>query len=194
MHRRRFLVLGSAALLPAVAGCSGDDFDPVESRRRLGAAAPITIDVNPERDYEYDADRDEVTTDSGTTMPFDEWGTRRATVHAADAVNEILDEASLLGEGISTGTGRADLDSLDEWAGDGRPAETEFERDLEVAPIVFHQHHYDRKGSLISKPEVSFDRIVEETPRSAEVTVRFPEKAYRAVLPVVCRRLWIRNE
>ena len=193
MHRHRFLALGSAAL-PALAGCGGDDFDPVEPKERLGSGNPISLEADPERGYHYYEADDTVTTDSGAEMPFDEWGTRRATAHASDAVKEILLEQSLLVDGVTTGTGGTDLGSLDEWAGDDRPREEDFDRDLEISPIVAHQHHYDRDGNLISKPEIPFERIVEATPRAAEATVLFPERKYRAVLPVVCQRTWIRNE
>lgn len=194
MHRRRLLVLGSAALLPAIGGCIGNDFDPVEPKERLGSADAISLEASPERGYEYHEADDSVTTDSGAEMPFDEWGTRRATAHASAAVRKRLAKLSLLVSGVSTGSGRTVLNSLDELEGDDRPTEDDFDRDFAISPIVSHQHLYDRGGNLIREPEVPFERIVEETPRVAAVTMLFPEREYRAILPVVCQRRWIREE
>jgi hypothetical protein len=193
MDRRQFLARGSAALLPGFAGCS-DEFDPVEPKTRLGRGDPITLEGDPAREYEYLESTDEVRTDSGVTMSFGAWGTQRAAAHASDAIATRLAAGGYRGGGISVGTGTVSLAELDEWAGEERPREAEFERDGELAPIVLYQYHYDREGELLSKPGIDFETLVGATPRSATVTVHFPERDYRAVLPVVCDMFWIRNE
>jgi len=198
MDRRTVLTGASAALSLLLAGCSSgidanDEFDPdVEPVERLGAAPPVSIEAEPEREYEYRPESDSVRVefDEGetATMPFDEWGTRRATDHAVDHVYSLLEAESLTGTSISVGQGRAVVSELDRTTAADAPPTPGFDRDVQIAPIVSHEHRYDRDGELVSDPSVSFDAIVEATPRTVDVTVLFPEREYAATLPVVCKR------
>ncbi|WP_226011030.1 hypothetical protein [Halomicrobium salinisoli] len=194
--------MAGATVSFTVGGCSGrgrdgsdPDFDP---SYRLGGAPPAAVEAEPVQEYEYlpEEDRVRIQYDSGetTTHPFDEWGSMRAAEHAADHVASILDDESLLGDGVSVGWGRLDLSEID-WAGErSTPTEEEFDRDADFGPSVTHLHHYDRDGDLLSEPEVSFDSVVEATPRTTEVTVLFPELEYTATFPVLCERTAIQNE
>ena len=203
MNRRTVLAGTGTALSLFLAGCSSDtdsnaEFDPdVERVERLGAARSATIEAEPEREYEYLAESDSVRVeyDDGETgtMPFDEWGTRRATDHAVDHVHALLESESLTGTGVAVGQGEILLSELDRSSTDDSSTDPGVERDVPIGPLVSHQHHYSRDGDLISKPAVSFQRIVETTPRTVDVTMSFPQREYTAVLPVACRRTWIHN-
>lgn len=192
MHRRRFLGLGSAALLPALAGC-GETFDPVESKQRLGAAPRISIEVEPDREYEYLQDSDEVRFGwSGETMPMGDWGTERAAEEAADAVGGHLRENDIQDEHISSSVNEVDRFDIEEAGGD--PEDGEFERDRSLGVTVQHIYTYDQDGALHSKPEIPFEDVVAVTPRSAAVAIQLSDYEYRAVLPVVCWRLVVQFE
>ena len=194
MHRRGFLALGTAALLPTLAGC-GESFDPIEPKKRLGSAAPLAVEIEPDREYEYVESSHEVRFAwSGETRPMDEWGSTRAGEHAADVVQHELDAAGVLGEQVGVSSESVNLSTLDDWQGSERPRATEFEGSLDRGTVVSHLYHYERDGSVYQKPAVAFDRLVEVTPRSVEVTLQLPEYAHDVVLPVVCNRTWIRNE
>lgn len=193
MHRRRFLVLGSAVLLPSLTGCIGDDFDPVESKKRLGEGRGISIEVEPDRDYEYLEESDEIRFAwSGETRPMGEWGTERAADEAADAVDGHLRENGIQDEHISSGVN--EVDRFDIEAAGGDPDDVEFERDLALGVTVQHAYTYDRDGALHSKPEIPFEDVVAVTPRSVGVTIHLPDHEYRVVLPVVCWRSVARFE
>ncbi|WP_327053544.1 hypothetical protein [Halomicrococcus gelatinilyticus] len=202
MDRRTVLAGTGTALSLLLAGCSNgidanDEFDPdVEPVERVGGAPPVSIEAEPEREYEYRPGSDSVRVefDGGetATMPFDEWGTRRATDHAVDHVYSLLAEQSLAGTGVSVGQGEAVLSELDRTTAEDAPSAPELDRDAQFAPVVFHEHRYDRNGDLVSEPSVSFDAIVEATPRTVDVTVLFPEREYAATLPVVCQRTVVR--
>lgn len=201
LSRRRVLAIAGAGVGLTASGCSGRSDgggDPdLEPSNRLGEAPPVAVEAEPVREYEYlpEADRVRLRYDSGetSTFPFDEWGTMRAADRAADRVASILEAESLLGDGVSVGSGRLALSEVD-WTGEASaPAEEAFDRDAEFGPIVRHVHHYDRDGDLLDEPQASFDSVVDATPRAAEVTVLFPEREYAATLPVLCRRTWIQN-
>lgn len=206
VNRRTFLAgLGASSCLTS-AGClstpspstTTEEFNPdVEPTTRLGTAPGISFEATPERDYEYleESNRVRILYDSGdtSTVDFETWGTGRAASHAADRLHRLLEEKSLTGTGINIGKGRVELVDIDVPAGGDPPTQEEFTRGAPVCPQVFHFHHYARDGSLISKPEVSFQKLVDASPRSMEVTMLFPEKEYTAVLPVACSRTWQRN-
>ena len=222
MHRRAFLTGVGSVVSLSCAGCSapssdsqiisphrdtptletetaGSEFDSaVEPTLRLGAASGLTFEVAPSREYEYlEANNSvRITWDAGdsSTMPFARWGTQRAVDHASDRLQTLLDEKSLTGTGISVGQGRFELSDIDVPADEEPPTDAEFKRAVALGPMVFHQHHYARDGSLLSEPDVDFQKIVANTPRVMEITVLFPEQEYTAILPVACDRGWIRDE
>lgn len=214
MTRREFLVGAGSAISLAFAGCLSADnsdepssenesddevFDPdVEPARRLGQGPGVSFEATPERAYEYleASDRVQIRYDSGDTsvMAFDRWGTARATDHGADRLQSILNSKSLTGTGIGIGQGRVEVADIEVSSGEERPTQDEFKRAAPLSPSVYHSHDYARDGSLISEPDVPFQRIIEETPRSMEITMLFPEKEYTAVLPAVCHRTWSKNE
>lgn len=202
LSRRKLLETTGATLSVLLSGCSNRsdshrelDF---EQLNRLGGASPVAIESEPVREYEYIAEDDRVRLhyDSGetSTRPFTEWGTMRAAYHAANHIKSLLDAESLMGDGIDVGWGRLDFSEINWTEGDSTPTEDEFSRDADFAPMVSHLHHYDRKGNLISKPDVSFESITEATPRAIDVTMLFPEREYTATLPVLCERTAMQNE
>ena len=223
MIRRTFLAGGISSISLASAGClsgsasrstaeesqEGDqkqgeeqepaEFDPdIEQVTRLGDAAGISFEVAPEWEYEYHEENDSVriqynSGDSGT-MPFGMFGTLRAVDHSSDRLQQILEDNSLTGTGISTGWGRLKMSEIDTSNSDTTLLSEEFTRDAPMAPKVYYTHHYTRDGSLISEPAIPFADLVEAVPRSMEVTMLFPEKSYTAVFPVVCRKDWTKNE
>lgn len=193
MHRRRFLGLGSVALLPTLAGCGGDDFDPIESKKQLGEAPGLSIKVEPDREYEYLEERDEIRFGwSGETMPMGEWGTERAADEAADAVDDHLREHGIQDDHVSSDVN--EVDRFDIEAAGGDPDDAEFERDRPLGVTVQHTYTYDRDGALHSKPEIPFEDVVAGTTRSVAVTLALPDHEYRAVLPVMCWRTVVRFE
>jgi len=222
MIRRTFLSGGTGLISLASAGClsgsgsrstekgnqDGDeqqdeeqeteDFNPdVEQVTRLGEASSVSFEVAPDWEYEYIEASDSVRIqyDSGdsSTMAFGKFGTLRAADHSSDRLQQILEDNSLTGTGISTGWGRTGLNEIDTPTNETTVQE-EVTRDAPMAPKVYHTHHYARDGSLISEPAVPFENIVEAVPNSMEVTMLFPEKNYTAVLPVVCTKDWVKNE
>lgn len=202
MNRRRFLVATRTALAPLISGCSSStssDFDPdIDPVTRLGGASSVSVEAEPIREYEYleESDRVRIHYDSGqtSTMSFDEWGTRRATDHAADHVHTILTDESPTGTGISVGVGEVNLTDLDSTGTDQSATESAFEWDVNLGVTVSYEYLYSRDGDLISEPDISFQTVVDVTPRSAEVTMLFPQREYTAILPVVCRRRAIRYD
>ncbi len=183
MHRRRFLRLGSAALLPALAGC-GERFDPVESMTLLGEAPGIHIEVDPDRKYEYLEESDEVRFAwSGETRPMGEWGTERAAEEAADAVDDHLRANDVQDEHIGVSYHEVDRFDLEDAGGD--PNDSDFERDRPLGVTVQHHYTYDRDGALYSKPEIPLEDVVAVTPRSTAVTIHISDYEYRAVLRVL---------
>ena len=223
MIRRTFLAGGIGSISLVSAGClsgsasrstteenqegdqkqgeEGDtaEFDPdIEQATRLGDAAGISFEVAPEWEYEYREENDSVRIqyDSGGsgTMAFGKFGTLRAADHSSDRLQRILADSSLTGTGISTGWGRVKRSEIEPSTNETTSAQEEFTRDAPVAPKVYHTHQYARDGSLVSEPAVPFVDLVEAVPRSMEVTVRFPERSYTAVFPVVCTKDWTKDE
>ena len=127
------------ALSLLAAGCAGlwDDspdsaFDPIEQRQRLGGAEPVAIEVEPEREQASLTDEDR--------------GTMRANYPAADHLTTLLQQKSLYGDGIAVGVGVVPLGSLADST--PPPGTTPIEYSpVESAPIVSHQHFYDREES-----------------------------------------------
>ncbi|MXR51125.1 hypothetical protein GRX03_05825 [Halovenus sp. WSH3] len=216
MTRRAFLTGVGSSICFAFAGCLATDnnddpsskpadrredeeFTPdVEPVTRLGKAPSISFEAAPERAYEYLEADDSVRIhyDSGetSTMSFDRWGTARAVDHGSDRLQSLFENKSLIGTGISIGQGQVELSNIEVSSGGEQPTQEEFKWGAPLAPIGFHSHHYARDGELISKPDVPFQRLVEEAPRSMEITMLFPEKEYTAVLPVVCDRTWSKDQ
>lgn len=181
--RRGYLTtIGVGGLL---SGClAPTEFDPdVEPIQRLGAADQISMDISPEADFS-----------GAESASFEEWATRRATELATRRLQSRLDAAELTGEGVSIEQATVRLDDLDHPQDTSPPPESEFRRAVEIGPRVFHFHHYSRDGELLTEPAVAFGALVEETPRSFEVTVRDAGEQYVAVLPALCQRGWIRDE
>lgn len=179
MDRRQFIASTGVGLALFVCGCSTSsefepDVDPVE---RLGAAPQVSMEVTAEKDFTETEER-----------PFEEWATRRATERASEGLRELLGEASLTGQGVSIGFGVVDLEELDHPAHEEPPEESEFNRATSSGPIVSHEQLYSRDGDLRWKPDVEFREIVEATPRSFEVSMRYPARTYVAILPVMCQR------
>jgi len=127
-------------------------------------------------------------------MKFGKFGTLCAVDHGSDRLQQILEDNSLIGTGISTGQGQIKSTEIDTSNNETAPVQAEFSRNVPRAPIVFHSHHYARDDSLISEPDIAFEKIVATVPRSMEVTVLFSEKRYTAVLPCVCTKDWEKNE
>lgn len=184
MDRRTFLVAAVVGGATAASGCSGrDGFEPdVEPVERVGGAPWITL-----REHVEDED-------APINEPrFEEWATRRANELAVERLRAELEDDGLLGEGISVGGSTFELDELDVSPGIDRPSESEFRRAVPIGPSVFHFHHYSQEGELLAAPAVSFERLVEATPRAFEVALSFDDRDYVAVLPSLCRRGWKRN-
>lgn len=175
------------------------DFEPdVEPSNRLGGASGISIEATPERDYEYleDEDRVRIQYDSGRTneMSFDEWGTRRATSAAADHIRAVLAGAGLLENGVNVGEGIVELSDLDEERDERAPDPSEFDREVDLGPIVTHSRGYSRDGELLYEPAVEFETVVDATPQLIEVAMPFEEREYTAVLPIMCKKGWTRQD
>mgnify|MGYP000202701127 CR=1 FL=1 len=204
LSRRTYLAQTGLTVSLLASGCAGfrDDspdsaFDPIERRQQLGGAEPVAIEAEPEREYTYlpDEDRVRITYGSGRSqsMPFEEWGTMRAKFQAADHVGTLLQQESLLGDGISTGVGEVSLDSLVDATPPAGTTPIEY-RSAESAPIISHEHLYDRDGTLVTEPDAAFETVVAATPRAVTVTMLFPEREYTTTVPVVCKRTWLQYD
>lgn len=171
---------------------SGDegatDFDPaVDVRTKLGRADPVSIEAEPEREYEYleDDDAVHIEYDTGETsdIPFDEWGTLRALEAGAEYVRNIVGENDWKGVYVSQRLTESRYI-------DANSNESEFDRDFDVSISVDLVTTYARDGTKIREPSVEFDVVSNAIPRKIEVTMLFPERDYTAVFPIICHRSW----
>lgn len=133
-----------------------------------------------------------MTYEEGTGRSFTDQATHRAIEAAVVRIEDILEQKSLTGEGISVGQGEGVLAEIDATATE-QPTAAEFNRATNRSPLVFHRHHYARDGGLFSEPPVAVESVVNETPRSPSMTVTDSNNEYVAVLPVMCDRGWIQN-
>jgi len=182
MKRRTCLAALATAFAIPIGGCSTSSEPEIETAQRLGAAPAVSLSEPVRLEY-----------DDGTDRSFAEQATNLAVDAAASRVERILEENALTGEGISVGWGRVDLADITVTDSE-QPTEDEFTRATNRGPIVHHRHHYARDGELISEPAVSFDDVVDGTPRSVSVTVTDTNRKYVATVPVMCDRGWIQNE
>lgn len=211
MRRRRVLsgvgvfgVIATAGCLSGTAPSSrgeqdSSEFDPnIEQRIQLGGASKSAFEVAPKDDYEYLEEQGEIRIEYGSgdtsTMSFGRYGTHQAIDHGGDRLQSLLNSESMTGTGISVGQGIFEISDLTTSRAEDSSLSEEIKRDAQLAPQVFHSHHYARDGSLISEPSVSFQEIVETVPRMMDITINFPEQQYQAVLPVVCEKGWYQNE
>ncbi|MEY7851869.1 hypothetical protein AB7C87_22010 [Natrarchaeobius sp. A-rgal3] len=149
-----------------------DDFEPdIERQVRLGDASPISAETTSET--HFDTER----------------AARKSVSIAAERVQNILDDNGYLQGNIEVGNGTVDLDDPD-FEMDDQPRSSEFNRDLDLGVMVFYLYHYSKEGELLSKPEITFDELLDAVPRSAEIQLNFEENEYTAILPVVCYKEW----
>lgn len=200
MGRREFLAGATSLICLTSAGClsRSREFDPdVEPKKQLGEASGISFEIEPNWDYEYLEESDEVQIQfeggDSTTVAFDTFGVRRAADHGSNRLEQILESNSVAGKGIGTGGGRVDLSEIDTAPEEDDSLRDEFTHDPLWAPRVFHTHYYDRNGVLNSKPEVPFQDVIEVVPRSMDITILLPERTYTAFLPVICRKSWSKD-
>lgn len=99
-----------------------------------------------------------------TTEPFEEWATVWCARIASEAMFEYLNDRleSMRGIGVGSRYG--------------------------TGVTVDHTTMYDRDGEKISEPEIEFDRLVSETPRTASATVEAGEHEHTCELPVYVRQ------
>lgn len=201
MGRREFLAGATSLICLTSAGCLSrfGEFDPdIEPKKQLGEASGISFEVDPDLEYEYLEENDRVRIhfdgDDATTMAFDEFGKLRAAEHGSDRLQQILEDNSLAGTGIGSGWGRTDLTEIDTSGTTTNSLQEEFTQDPLWAPRVDHVHSYDRNGVLVYEPAVPFQDVVTVAPRSMEITILFSERNYTIFLPVICRKLWAKDE
>jgi len=103
-------------------------------------------------------------------------------------VHTLLRKESLIGTAISVDHGEAMLTELDQTSTDDSPLNKAFKRAGPITPTVFHEHTDNRDGEITIEPSVSFQAIVNPTPRTIDVTMLFPEREYSTILPAVCKR------
>jgi len=198
--RRVFLQIGGASLTILAGGCIGQsnaNEEPKENETtsgldrelstQLGEAPEVMAEVEPTGDYEYIQEENRIRTGDSSTQPFPEWATAKAADHAGNYIRSLLDEKSLLGDGVTAGSGIVDFSEID-WDR-SQPDKDEFSQDGRFAPIVSYTYRFDSDGNLIGEPDITFDKLVSETPRKAEVTVLIPEQEYIATVPVICRQV-----
>lgn len=199
-NRRAALKMAGSSAMLSLAGCITDgEFEPdIDEQKQLGEASGISFEVEPNRDYEYMEESNQVRIhfDGGdsTTMPFETFGVRRAAHHGSDQLEQILEANSVDGTGIGTGQGRVNLTEIDESPNGEDSLREEFNHDPLWGPKVYHTHYYTRNGRLQTEPAVPFEDIVAVVPRYMEVTVLFPERSYTVRLPVICKKSWSKDE
>jgi len=201
MSRREFLVGATSLVCLTSAGClsRSREFDPdVDVKMQLGEASGISFEVEPDLDYEYLEESDEVRIyfedSDSNTLPFETFGVLRAADHGSDRLEQILETNSVAGTGIGTGWGRVDLTEINTGPNGADSLQDEFSQDPLWAPNVSHTHYYTRNGRLNTEPEVPFEEIVAVVPRSMKITVLLSEKSHSVLLPVICKKSWHKDE
>jgi len=201
MSRREFLAGLTSLVCLTSAGClsRSREFNPnVDVKKQLGEASGISFEVEPDLDYEYLEESDEVRIyfedGDSNTLPFETFGVLRAADHGSDRLAQILETNSVAGAGIGTGWGRVDLTEINTGPDEIDSLQEEFSQDLPWAPNVSHTHYYTRNRRLDTEPEVPFEEIVVVVPRSMEVTILFSEESYSVLLPIICKKSWHKDE
>lgn len=201
MPSRRTVVTTVGATLSApLGGCSqsasGELSPPFEAVTEPGAGQPVSLEVEPTREYTYvpedDAVRYETTGPERVThakrMPFEEWGTRRANEHAYQRLNSRLDEEFPDRQLVRTAMGHLPVWELTSGKNSAERSDLEFKRAVEIGLKVLYYHVYDHNGDRVETPHVSWDALVNSVPRAIELTMLFPEREYTAILPVLCEQ------
>jgi hypothetical protein len=188
-------------MLAATAGCvstqSGRAQPAVESTQRLGAAERLSFVAEPTREYTYLPDEESVRYEEEfdgvvrtERMPFQEWGTRRATAHARNRLWTRFTEQYRDYEFITSSIGSVEPDDIERNETDEARTDPTFQRAVSIAPKLKYNLWYDdRTGDIVRKPPLSWESFISAIPRTVAVTMAFPEREYRAVLPGVCQRV-----
>ncbi|WP_299234445.1 hypothetical protein [Natronomonas sp.] len=201
MPSRRTVLAGLGSLSAAAGGCvsGGPERAPpaVDPVQRLGTGTRLSFVADPIREYTYVPEEKQARYErevDGVTrtgrMPFEEWGTRRAAARARARLWARFSDRYREYEFVTSSVGSVGSAELDAGGAGEAPAETAFERAVDVAPRLRYNVWYDdRTGEVVRRPPVSWEALVAAVPRTIEVTMAFPERAYRAVLPGVCQRV-----
>lgn len=185
MTRRRFLAVAGGGLFGLastyfVLQRRSNDSDGFvhQERYELGTAPELAIEGTPDRDFEIADDGETVTVsyDDGRVVVHDVeiWATGVAASVAVGPITRRLD-SQVDTDSLSIGFGRIDLSRA---IADGTEL-SEF--DEAFGPIVTWSATPDGEAS-----GVSFDEVVEATPRTVDVTLDLDGHEYGIVLPVVC--------
>lgn len=198
--RRAVLATLGVTLAAPTSGCSGGASNrltpAVESRQRLGAASQILVTTNPTRKYTYLPEEDAVRYEerfNGVThterMPFEEWGTRRATEHARARLWSRFTARYQHFETVASGVGMVAAYELAPGDSGITPTEADFKRAINIAPKLYYYVRYaEQTGEIVQSPPIAWEEFVATVPRTVAVAIQFPEREYRAVLPGVCVR------
>jgi hypothetical protein len=184
---RRTVLLAAASLSVGLSGClsrrlgaAARAYDrvrgPYDRGPRQGRADPLTLDEtvvvdDPDLDYlpEKNAVRfPSLMNESGVvafdTMPFDRWSQLQCAEVALDPAWAVVAERL---DGDSTGLGRGVTASFPGMV-------VEFS----------HTTTVDDEGEVVSAPPVTFDELLDVTPRSVTATVSLDEETATHTVPV----------
>jgi predicted small lipoprotein YifL len=198
--RRGVLTTMGAMLSLSISGCSQDgpiELDPpFEEQARLGEAPAMSFEVEPTHEYMYlpeeHAVRYETSGPQHVTheeqLSFAEWGTRRATHHAYERLQSLLETEFPDHDLITTWMGSLPVWEIADGTTEPQTPESEFKRAVELGLKVEYYHVYDANGELRRTPDIPWKTLIATVPRTMDVTMLFPERRYTAILPVQCRR------
>lgn len=190
MYRRKYLTATGLVTSVFLSGClseTGSEAD-IETRKTLGEGPQVSMNVDSDERYggsRYGVD---------DRSYFERWATHEVANLASSRLRQVLTRKGLIGENVSTGVSFSV--SLDEYeqASTEDNNESKFEKDLDAAPTVFYFHHLSRSGRVLSKPDVPFEDVVKETPRSFEIDATFGQRTYKVVLPTLCNKDIMKNQ
>lgn len=168
MNRRKVLVaaggaIGTVAGGTAVANAARADI-LADGELTRGGGEPAAREKTIDRDSVEYVDATNVVRENGHARPFDRWARRECEEIGAGTVVSVVEER---------------LDTTVEGVGSGV-------RFLLFGPVVTVDHTVtrDRDGSIVSEPNVQFERLLSVAPRTLTVTVILEGQRFTKEMPV----------
>lgn len=132
-----------------------------------GAAEPVETSTSIRDDVTYYPDEEKVEIDDGVFRPADEWVRVECPYVAVSHVNELLDERLPDLESITIGRNQSLLD----------------EEILLVSRVVL----FDRDGTVVTSPNITFDALQKATPRRVVATATLDKFEHTCRFPIYVR-------
>lgn len=132
-----------------------------------GTAEPVETNISIRDDVTYYPDEEKVEIDDGVFRPAAEWVRTECPYAAVSHVNELLDKRLSDLESITIGRNQSLLD----------------EDILLVSRIVL----FDREGTIVTSPNITFDALQKATPRRVVATVTLDRFKHTCRFPIYVR-------